>query len=107
MARSARETLFAFLGLGVMIGVILLMIPIFGPKPLENPIAVGILIAVGIGWAMFVCLNRYIFAAIRKKMNSTKTKKSGQSQVIMCPRCIIPVEVGSGGAICPQCGITL
>ncbi|MFX1236999.1 MAG: hypothetical protein ACFFAS_20600 [Promethearchaeota archaeon] len=75
------------------------LMPLFGPQPLENPIAVAIFLAVLIISCCLLSLNRVIVGALRSKVRD-KTQK-----VIMCPQCLIPVE--KENAICPQCGRAL
>lgn len=93
MPRTAREYCISFILIGVMIVVGSLLVPIFGPKPLSNPIAVGVFSTVVIVCCCLLSMNRVIIAKI-KNIN-LKDKN-------ICPYC--HTRLKSNTSFCPKCG---
>ena len=70
MPRTGREYCISFILIGIMVVVICALEPIFGPKPLSNPIAVGILLTVVIVCCCILSLNRVKEPTISSRLPS-------------------------------------
>ena len=96
MPRTAREYCISIILIGVMLVVISLLVPIFGPQPLANPIAAGILLTVVIVCCCLLSMNRVILA----KLKTTKDSKKDSN--IICPYCHTRLKPNT--SLCPKCG---
>lgn len=92
MPRTGREYCISFILIGFMVVVILALEPIFGPQPLSNPIAAGILLTVVIVCCCILSMNRVIIA----KIKTIKVSKN------ICPYCHTVLK--SNTSFCPKCG---
>jgi len=92
MPRTGREYCMSIILIGIMVVVIFALEPIFGPKPLANPIAAGILLTVVIVSCFLLSMNRVIIA----KLKTVKVSKN------ICPYCHTVLK--SNTSFCPKCG---
>jgi len=98
MARTAREYCLSFILLGILIVVVIMLIPFFGPKPLSNPIASIILFTVLIISCCLLSFNRVIIAHFKKRKNKVETKNN----LLHCPKCGAAYLYKEN--FCPNCG---
>lgn len=86
------RVIFPLIFIGVMMAVVSLLEPVFGPKPGENPIASAIFGAVMIIFTICCVASPFII---------TKLSSLGESK--KCPECQTKLE--HNATFCPNCGI--
>ncbi|MFX1376323.1 MAG: zinc-ribbon domain-containing protein [Promethearchaeota archaeon] len=117
MPRTAREHALSFILVGITIATGILLMPLFGPKPLENPIAVVILLVVFALSACFLFNYRFIrLIAGEKKAFKEKSQiqqqqidsylnRTLQAETIACQNCGTSNNININ--FCTKCGSKL
>ena len=102
MARTLRDYFITIILCGIIMVVVIVLMPFFGPQPLSNPIAVVILLTVLIISCCILSMNQVIIAKIkaRKGNKTTRTSKDNNSFRKITREIKITKD---GNVICPYC----
>lgn len=103
MPRTLRDYGLTVILCVIMLIVLAVMMPFFGPQPLSNPIAVIILLVVLVISCCLLSMNQYIIAGIKSKKEKRSRKvKTTEISNIVCPHCKSSIKART--TFCTECG---